>query len=179
MDTLFRLACFAVFAVFLWPILKEAVREIRDALELNAKTQENMEMKRVMFQSVGPVFDYAQVVENVKQFNREISSGEGLAGRLSSFRNWCYAPEIDMFAPRRYVGLAGMDAHFYAQAEGGGLARQGERALGKWFVALLPDSELLGHLVTRLASRFPQVRHSDTRLKLYVPKDWTRTRPVS
>lgn len=79
-----------------------------------------------------------------------------------------------MFAPRRYVRVAGADAQFYINAESEDLMRQGESALAKWFTALPSDSMALGYSITKLRSRFPQVRQPKTRLRLYVPKGWSR-----
>lgn len=176
MDTLLKLACLVFLIAWVWPILKEGAREIRDALELNAYEQKSREEARLV-QLLRPVSEYAQVLENIKQFNWEISIGKGLKDRLSICRNWCYAPEIDMFAPLRYIGVAGANAYFYTDICGVNiraqdLMTQGETALSEWFTALASDSEALEPLTTKLRLRFPQVRQSKTRLKLYVPKNW-------
>lgn len=173
MDTLLRLACLVFFIVCVWPLLREGAREIRNALELNAYSEKDLQRLKLL-RTLKPVSEYTQVLENIENFNREMASGAGPMDRLSSFRNWCYAPEIDMFAPRRYVSVAGADAQFYINAESEDLMRQGESALAEWFTVVPPDSKALGYLITKLRSRFPQARQPQARLRLYVPKGWGR-----
>ncbi|MGE5579229.1 MAG: hypothetical protein ACM3WU_04210 [Bacillota bacterium] len=88
MDTLLRLACLFFFVACIWPLIWESAREIRNALELSAYSEKNLQRLKLL-RTLRPVSEYQQVPENIENFNREMASCVGPVDRLSSFRNWC------------------------------------------------------------------------------------------
>jgi 5-methylcytosine-specific restriction enzyme A len=45
-----------------------------------------------------------EVLENIKTFNKELSNSQHLIRKLSSFKQWYYCSELDMFGPSMFIG---------------------------------------------------------------------------
>lgn len=84
---------------------------------------------------------YEQIVENAKNFNDVLYSGgrDSIAcKRFSQFSHWYYFPELDIFAPSKFIGYEGTTIDNYV---GAGHGRKTTETLDEFFVKA-PASEL-------------------------------------
>ena len=91
------------------------------------------------------VRDYDQVKKAIQRFNSDLRrtsqdpAARALMKRLAYNRAWYFAPELDLVAPSKFIGYAGMTAARYVG--GGDLdGRQTEPILQQWFRPLKPGS---------------------------------------
>lgn len=76
------------------------------------------------------VTELDEVVDNVRQFNADLTDGIYIVGKLSEFKHWYYVSELDMFGPSEYVGYKSMTSREYSVYNDG---RDTEKALREWF----------------------------------------------
>lgn len=84
---------------------------------------------------------YEQIVENAKNFNDVLYSGgrDSIAcKRFSQFSHWYYFPELDIFAPSKFIGYEGTTIDNYV---GAGHGRKTTETLDEFFVKA-PASEI-------------------------------------
>lgn len=97
------------------------------------------DMKQNVGDSDELVDSFSEVVDNVRQFNHDVSIDATLSSRLNRFRSWYYIPELDLFGPSKFIGYKWMNSPEYRA----GYAVSGEateRALLKFFRPLRPSS---------------------------------------
>lgn len=88
------------------------------------------------------ITSYEQIVENAKNFNDVLYSGgrDSIAyKRFSQFSHWYYFPELDIFAPSKFIGYEGTTIDNYVGADegNGGVTT---KTLDEFFVKA-PESE--------------------------------------
>ena len=77
-----------------------------------------------------------QVIENMRQFKRDLEVEEDINKQLKSFQQWYYISEEDLLAPSKFIGYQEMRGHIYvdklviSELDG----RVTERVLKEWFV---------------------------------------------
>jgi 5-methylcytosine-specific restriction enzyme A len=59
------------------------------------------------------VENISDILENIKTFNEELPNSEDLIRKLSSFKQWYYSNELDMFAPSMFIGYKNNTAAEY------------------------------------------------------------------
>lgn len=98
--------------------------------------------------------NYEQLIDNARYFNEALSCGCSLLiSRLSSFRRWYYFPELDMFAPSKFIGYQGMTCEAYRVAcEAGADGRETETHLHRYFHVTDATDERLKQLIAVLVS---------------------------
>jgi hypothetical protein len=50
------------------------------------------------------VENISEVLENIKTFNEELPQSKHLMRKLSSFKQWYYSEELNLFAPSMFIG---------------------------------------------------------------------------
>lgn len=114
------------------------------------------------------------MLENVRQFNADLSRGEPGITSLSQFRHWYYVPELDAFGPSKFIGYKNMRATFYNLGHGKD-GRDTEKALPRWFLELPSESKVGKQLMSKLASTLAAYGKSVRRgASVHVPKDWLK-----
>lgn len=117
------------------------------------------------------VSSYDEIVENVRQFNADLSRGEPGITSLSQFRHWYYIPELDAFGPSKFVGYKNMRATLYNFGHGKD-GRDTEKVLLRWFLKLPSDSRVCKRLMSKLASLLAAHGKSVRKgASVHVPKD--------
>ncbi|WMT41187.1 hypothetical protein RE628_00765 [Paenibacillus sp. D2_2] len=95
------------------------------------------------------VNEYAEVVENVKQFNDDLEAGKDVTEQLSQFKHWYYISELDMFGPSKFIGYKGMTSEDYHKGDGKD-GRDTEKMLVLWFVQLSEEDTRYTPLLIKL-----------------------------
>jgi|LSQX01.1.fsa_nt_gb hypothetical protein len=120
------------------------------------------------------VNSYDEIIENVRQFNADLSRGEPGITSLSQFRHWYYIPELGTFGPSKFVGYRNMCAKLYNFGHGKD-GRDTEEVLQRWFLKLPSDSwvckRLMSKLESLLAAHGKSVRKGAS---VHVPKDYLK-----
>jgi 5-methylcytosine-specific restriction enzyme A len=68
-----------------------------------------------------------EVLENIKTFNKELPNSEHLIRKLSSFKQWYYSNELDMFGPSMFLGYKKNSATEYKKG-----TAYGDRYMDGW-----------------------------------------------
>jgi hypothetical protein len=50
------------------------------------------------------VENISDILENIKTFNEQLPNSQHLIRKLSSFKQWYYSNELDMFGPSMFIG---------------------------------------------------------------------------
>ncbi|MBU9710511.1 hypothetical protein [Evansella tamaricis] len=90
-----------------------------------------------------------EVVQNIKQFNSDLSEELDVISQLSQFKHWYFIPQINLFGPSKYIGYKDMNTSRYNR----GRSKTGvdtEKELKTWFIKLSRDSENSKKLMTEL-----------------------------
>jgi len=102
-----------------------------------------------------------EVIENIKQFNKDLDNESDIVTQLSQFTHWYYIPSLNLFGPSKYIGYKNMTTTKYDRGRGknGG---DTERVLKEWFISQPKDSNkaqaLRDELAILLASYDKKVR---------------------
>ena len=86
------------------------------------------------------VINVDEVFENIIQFNKDLEQETEIISQLSQFIHWYYVPELDSFAPSKYIGYRNMNTKKYNR----GFNKTGvdtEKVLKQWFIKLDNSSE--------------------------------------
>ena len=87
-----------------------------------------------------PVTEYAQVNENVKNFNLGLQGEPELERILAYFRSWFFVPEADGVGPSKFIGYVGMSVEDYvSRSDLDG--KETEPVLARFFEVLEEGSE--------------------------------------
>ncbi|WP_017754965.1 hypothetical protein [Calidifontibacillus oryziterrae] len=90
-----------------------------------------------------------EVIENVKQFNKDLAAGEDVISQLTMFKHWYYLEELDLFGPSKYVGYKNMNTSRYDRGKGK-TGVDTEAVLKQWFRKLENGSEEEQKLMVKL-----------------------------
>lgn len=96
------------------------------------------------------VISVDEVFENIIQFNKDIEQETEIISQLSQFIHWYYVPELDLFAPSKYIGYSYMNTKKYNR----GFNKTGvdtEKVLKQWFIKLDNSSEKSLMLMNKLS----------------------------
>lgn len=91
-----------------------------------------------------------EVFENIIQFNKDLEQETEIISQLSQFIHWYYVPDLDLFAPSKYIGYSNMNTKKYNR----GFNKTGvdtEKVLKQWFIKLNNSSERSLMLMSKLA----------------------------
>lgn len=81
-----------------------------------------------------------EVYENIIQFNKDLEEETVIISQLTQFIHWYYLPELNLFAPSKYIGYRKMNTKKYNR----GFNKSGvesEKILKQWFIKLERTSE--------------------------------------
>ncbi len=120
------------------------------------------------------VSGYPEVVQNVKQFHRDLDIGTDIVSQLSQFRHWYYVPgaHTDRFqclGPSKFIGYKKMTTLSYGRGKHKD-GRKTEARLLRWFKRER-DSNRIRELkadVEILLARFG--KKINKKAKIHVPK---------
>ena len=120
------------------------------------------------------VNSYDEIVENVRQFNANLSRGEPGITSLCLFRHWYYIPELDAFGPRKFIGYKNMRATRYNHGHSKD-GRDTEKVLPRWFLKLPRESGIGKQLMSKLSNTLAAYGKSVGRdACIHVPKEWLK-----
>lgn len=54
-----------------------------------------------------------EVIENVKQFNKDLTENTDIVSQLTQFIHWYYIPSMGAFGPSKYIGYKNMNTSKY------------------------------------------------------------------
>jgi hypothetical protein len=116
------------------------------------------------------VTEYAEVKQNVRQFNQDLEANAPITEQLSQFIHWYFIPELDQFGPSKFIGYKMMTSDRYNRgSEKDG--RTTERALRKWFEEISEADSRYGDLLNRLENLLePHGKRLRSDFKIHVPK---------
>ena len=75
----------------------------------------------------------AEVIENASEFSNVVNGGSAAFDRFSQFFHWYYFPELELFAPSKFIGYKNTTVLNYSGKGNGG---ETQIALSKWFTKL-------------------------------------------
>lgn len=120
------------------------------------------------------VTSYDEVVENIRQFNDDLSRGAPGITSLSQFHHWYYIPELNAFGPSKFIGYKGMCGASYNRGHDKD-GRATEKVLRKWFLELPPESKAGKRLMSELASMLAEHGKSVRKgASVHAPKGWLK-----
>ncbi len=91
---------------------------------------------------------WEEIVENFQNFNSSIETENTIVSiRLSQFYHWYYLPELDYFAPSKFLGYKNMTIFSYRGEGSGGIT---QKALEPYFKKLNKKSKKFNELYLKL-----------------------------
>jgi hypothetical protein len=96
------------------------------------------------------VVSLEDIVQNIKQFNRDLEDNTDIVTQLTQFIHWYYIPNLDAFGPSKYIGYKNMNTSKY----GRGQRKTGvdtEKILKEWFIKLPVESVKSQDLMNKLS----------------------------
>ncbi|MBD8068523.1 hypothetical protein [Bacillus sp. PS06] len=85
------------------------------------------------------VTDYNDVMNNMKQFNRDVLEMLEIKDQLTQFKHWYYIPHLNLFGPSKFIGYKQMDANLYELIKKRPSA-ESQKVLSEWFYPVQADS---------------------------------------
>jgi hypothetical protein len=119
------------------------------------------------------VTNYEDVLESVRDFNRDLEQVEQMKDKLRFFRAWYYIPEQDAVGPSKFIGYKGMTAEEYMRSHTELDGRVTEPVLSQWFNRLERDTleaDFVRKKVMQLLGRYGKSVNSIARFN--VPRGW-------
>ncbi len=112
-----------------------------------------------------------EVLENIKTFNDELPNSQHLIRKLSSFKQWYYSNELDLFAPSMFIGYKNnTDAEYKKRTAYGDWYIDGwdnEAVIRQWSVeAKGADFMELEEKLSLMLSEYDKKRKSNARINL-------------
>jgi hypothetical protein len=107
------------------------------------------------------IISLKEVVDNIKQFNQDLTDNTEIVSQLTQFKHWYYIPSLDAFGPSKYIGYKNMNTSRYDR----GKRKTGvdtEKILKEWFIKLPLESvksqELMNELCQLVEAHGKNVR---------------------
>ena len=62
------------------------------------------------------IWNYSQILRNVKQYNQDLPTCDVLQDRLANHQDWYYSKELDKFGPSKFIGFVDITCDRYRTA---------------------------------------------------------------
>jgi putative restriction endonuclease len=121
-----------------------------------------------------PISNFDEIIKNVYEFNKVYTINDSITfDRYGTFYNWYYFPEIDLFAPSKFIGYRDTLIDHYIGEGDGGIT---QKNLEHFFDEIDKDSNLFTILFNKLEVLAQSINKTISRKTLangglYIPKN--------